>query len=70
MSDKEDLVRRALARIENSSDPKELGRIADNAGKAGNQMVRQAALRKRYAISPSAQPGTLEHAVWQSFYAL
>ena len=70
MSDKEDLVRRALARIENSSDPKELGRIADNAGKAGNQMVRQAALRKRYAISPSAQPGTIEHAVWQSIYAL
>jgi hypothetical protein len=65
-----DLTRRALERIAQCNDPKDLRRMADNAKTAGNDEVREAALRKLYAVSPAAQPGTLEHDVWQSIFAL
>jgi hypothetical protein len=70
MTEKPDLTRRALERIAQSNDPKDLRRMADNAKTAGNDEVRQAALRRLYAVSPAAQPGTLEHDVWQSIFAL
>jgi hypothetical protein len=70
MSNQDDLTRRALERVSQSNDPKELKRIAQNAKALGNEQVREAALRKLYAVSPDAQPGTLEHDVWQSILAL
>lgn len=65
-----DLSRRALERIGKCDDPAELRRTADNAKALGNDEVREAALRKLYAVSPDAEPGTLEHDVWQSIFAL
>jgi hypothetical protein len=70
MSNKDDLERRALERIAKCNDPAELRRIAENAKTLGKDEVREAALRKLYAVSPDAQPGTLEHDVWQSIFAL
>lgn len=66
----DDLKRRALERIERSGNPSELRKIADNANRLGNIEVERAAMRKLYAVSPDAEPGTLEHDVWQSIYAL
>lgn len=66
----DEMVRAALDRIATSNDPKALRKMANNANDAGNRIVREAALRKLYAISPDAEPGSLEHAVWQSVYAL
>lgn len=70
MTDKGDLTRRALARIASCSDPIALRKMADNAAASGNEAVREAALRRLYAVSPDAEPGTLEHDVWQSIFAL
>ena len=70
MASDDDLTRRALARIARSNDPKELRKMADNAGNAENHIVKEAALRKLYEVRPSAEVGTLEHAVWQSIFAL
>jgi hypothetical protein len=36
----------------------------------GAKNVEHAALIKLYSVMPAAQPGTLEHDVWQSIYAL
>jgi len=66
----DDLSRRALERIAQCNDPADLRRLAENAKRLGNTEVRDAALRKLYAISPEGEPGTLEHDVWQSIYAL
>lgn len=70
MPNQDDLIRRALDRISKSNDPRDLRKIADNAAAAENEAVREAALRKLYAVSPDAEPGTLEHDVWQSIFAL
>ena len=70
MPENSDLTRRALERIAQCNDPKDLRRMADNAKSAGKDEVREAALRRLYAVSPAAQPGTLEHDVWQSIFAL
>ena len=70
MGNEDDLSRRALERIEHCNDPKDLRRVANNALDSGDDVVRQAALRKLYFVSPDAAPGTLEHAVWQSIYSL
>jgi hypothetical protein len=61
---------RALDRIANSTDAAALGRMGDNAAAAGEPDVLRAARLRLYAVSPSQQPGTLEHAVWQSVHAL
>lgn len=61
---------RAVERIAKSNDAAELGRIADNAAAAGEAEVLRAARLRLYAVSPAQAPGTLEHAVWQSIYAL
>lgn len=70
MSNQDDTTRRALERIANCNDPRELRIMADNANRLGNREVELAALRKLYAVSPDAEPGTLEHDVWQSIFAL
>ncbi|WP_373488288.1 hypothetical protein [Blastomonas sp.] len=63
-------AKNALQIIARCSDPKQLARIADNALRLDQPTVRRAALLRLYAISPSAHPGTLEHDVWQSIFAL
>lgn len=70
MANEEELARRALQWIADTSDPKALRKIAENARQADREDVREAALRKLYAVSPEAETGTLEHDVWQSIYAL
>jgi hypothetical protein len=70
MTKEDDLIRRALERIAQCNDPLELRKIANNASAAGIEEVKEAALRKLYSVSPQAQPGTLEHDVWQSIFAL
>lgn len=63
-------VRKALEIVARCSDPKQLAKIAENARRLGQDSVRHAALLKLYAVSPAAEPGTLEHDVWQSIFAL
>lgn len=61
---------RAFARVESSTDAGELRRTAVNAAAQHDEELERAALRKLYAVLPSQQPGTLEHAVWSSIHAL
>lgn len=70
MTKQDEPTRRALQWILNSKDPAGLRQLANNAAKIGNHVVRDAALRKLYSIQPDAKPGTLEHDVWQSIFAL
>ena len=65
-----DLARRALELIDRTDDAVELRRIAANAHARGEVEVHRAALRRLYAVLPSACPGTLEYDVWQSIHAL
>jgi len=62
--------RQAFNRIAESDDAAELARLAENAAAAGEMEVLKAAKLRLYAVSPSQEPGTLEHAVWQSIHAL
>ncbi len=61
---------RAIGLIEECSDPEKLKRMAANARRLGNAEVERAASLKLYTVLPSAEPGTLEHDVWRSIYAL
>jgi hypothetical protein len=61
---------RALKFIAICSDARKLKQVAENAKAHGAAEVEQAALRRLYAVMPVAEPGTLEHDVWQSVYAL
>jgi hypothetical protein len=61
---------RAMTLIERCTDPKDLRQIAANARQKGELDVARAADLRLYAILPSEEPGTLEHAVWQSIHAL
>ena len=63
-------VAAAMAFIERCSDPKKLRVLIDNARDQGNAEVRRTAQLKLYSILPSEKPGTVEHDVWQSIYAL
>lgn len=63
-------IKRALQYIAQCSDPKKLKTVIENARGAGEYAVGHAAELKLYKVLPSAQPGTLEHDVWQSIYAL
>ncbi len=65
-----DHVKRALRHIENCDDANSLEQIMKNARERGVIEVRDAAFRRLCAVKPSAEQGTLEHAVWQSIYAL
>ena len=65
-----DAEQKALLYIAGCSDVEKLHQIARNADRAGAMTVRQAARLRIYALSPAQQPGTLEHEVWQSIYAL
>lgn len=63
-------VERALQYIAQCSDPEKLKTMIENARKGGEYEVRRAGELRLYEVLPSAQPGTLEHDVWQSIYAL
>ena len=65
-----DPIQRALDKIAGCEDSKQLKQIAKNARSQGQTGVCRAAELKLYSILPSAQPGTLQHDVWQSVYAL
>lgn len=63
-------VERALLRIRTCTDPEQLRQMSLNAHRQGQEDVRRAAQLRLYEVLPSAKPGTLEHDVWQSIYAL
>ncbi len=65
-----ELVERALRTIEDCDDPKLLQQIMQNASERGAGDVVDAAFRRLCTVKPSAEPGTLEHAVWRSIFAL
>lgn len=65
-----DLIERALRTIENCNNPEMLQQIMRNATERGATEVRDAAFRRLCTVKPSAEPGTLEHAVWRSVFAL
>lgn len=65
-----DLKEAALAYIAKCDDPVKLKRMARNARQSGDSDVNRAASLKLYEVSPEACPGTLEHEVMQSIYAL
>lgn len=67
---KRELIDDALARIARSQNSDDLRATIRNAEeKKVDEVVRAARLRL-YSILPSAEPGTLEHDVWQSIHAL
>lgn len=49
---------------------RELKRIVANARRQGDAEVERAASLKLYSVLPAAEPGTLEHDVWRSVFAL
>lgn len=65
-----DLTQRALTFVAGCDDAGQLTRIIENARRQGDEAVLRAAQRRLYAVAPAADPGTLEHAVWQSILAL
>jgi len=70
-SDKGEQMReRALRVIASCSDPAKLEQMIVNARRQGDDVVEEASRRRLYAVKPAAEPGTLEHDVWQSIYAL
>lgn len=66
----QEATQRALRFIAACSDAGKLKQMAENAKAHGAADVEQAALLRLYAVMPAAEPGTLEHDVWQSVYAL
>lgn len=52
------------------SEPALLRSWIKNAAAAGNFQVERAARLRLYQVLPSATPGTIEYAVWQSIFAL
>ncbi|RYH00363.1 MAG: hypothetical protein EON58_00355 [Alphaproteobacteria bacterium] len=60
----------ALSLVAKCTNPDDLKRLYVNATKLGNKVVADAAQRKRFAVLPAAEPGTVEHDVWQSIHAL
>lgn len=65
-----DATKRALSVVADCSEPEKLKRLAANAKRLGDPEVERAAVLKLYEVLPSAEPGTLEHDVWRSIFAL
>lgn len=61
---------RAIAFVERCSDDKKLTQMAKNAADQGDLALEKIVLLKLYSIMPKAEPGTVEHDVWQSIHAL
>ncbi len=69
MSVEED-TKKALELVARIDEPKALLRLAANAKQKGNIEVERAARLRLYTLLPSQEPGTFEHDVWQSIFAL
>ncbi|WP_242098704.1 hypothetical protein [Sphingomonas sp. CROZ-RG-20F-R02-07] len=65
-----DATTKGLVFVSSCEDPDKLKRMAINARRLGDAQVERAATLKLYSVLPSAEPGTLEHDVWRSIYAL
>jgi len=65
-----DQVAKMVEFIANCEDPAKLRQIAKNANSRGEAALEQTARLKLYQVLPNEKPGTLEHAVWQSIFAL
>lgn len=58
-----------LEAIAACADPEKLRTYLKNAQRKNEIEVADAAFRKLISILPSAQPGTIEHDLWQTIYA-
>lgn len=63
-------LEKLLAQIDACADGTLLKRWIINAEAKGNTVVAHRARRRLYDVLPSAEPGTFEHEVWVSIYAL
>jgi hypothetical protein len=66
----EQITKRALELVARTGEPKALLTLIKNAKYEGNFEVERAARLRLYAVLPSEAPGTLEHDIWQSIFAL
>lgn len=66
----DDKAERVVRIIENCSDPEKLRQFAVNAHRDGIAAVARAAELRLYQVLPKAKPGSFEHDVWRSIYAL
>jgi hypothetical protein len=62
--------RTALDRISQCEDPVKLRAFIANARRAQSGRVEAAAFQRLCHVRPEANPGTVEHDVWQSIHAL
>ena len=60
----------ALSAIETLEDPVKLRALMGNARRLGSATVERAAFTRLCAVQPSAEPGSIAFAVWQSIHAL
>ena len=67
---KAEMPARALAFICGCTDADKLEQLIENAHGRGEAEVERAAMLRLYEVKPAAKPGSLEHDVWRSIYAL
>ncbi len=60
----------AMTYIATCTDAAKLRQIARNAAAADDPELQRIARLRLYLVAPAEEPGTLEHAVWQSVLAL
>ncbi|WAP70804.1 hypothetical protein [Jiella pelagia] len=70
MADPSQAERNALAAIVKTTDPDVLRNLIKNARRLGSETVMKAAFSRLCEVQPGASPGSLEHDVWQSIFAL
>lgn len=69
-SDITDRERNALGKIRTETDPAVLRRWIKNARAEESRIVEREAFARLCVVQPSAVPGSIEHDVWRSVYAL